>query len=65
MVKGRRREVVLGVIDAEQQLAQRRDAVVELIVEHWELSRDLLDYFVKPDPLSYEMAAASGLKGHY
>ena len=35
------------------------EAVVELIVEHWELSRDLLDYFVKPDPLAFEMAAES------
>lgn len=40
-------------------------AVVELIVEHWELSRDLLDYFVKPDPLDYKMTAATGSKGHY
>jgi DNA-binding GntR family transcriptional regulator len=32
---------------------------VELIVEHWELSRDLLDYFVKPDPLAFEMAAVN------
>jgi DNA-binding GntR family transcriptional regulator len=35
------------------------ETVVELIVEHWELSRDLLDYFVKPDPLAFEMAAES------
>lgn len=34
-------------------------AVVELIVAHWELSRDLIEYFVKPDPLSFEMAAAN------
>jgi len=33
--------------------------VVDLIVEHWELSRDLIEYFVKPDPLAFEMAAAS------
>ena len=33
-------------------------AVVELIVEHWELSRDLIEYFVKPDPLAFEMAAS-------
>ena len=33
--------------------------IVDLIVEHWELSRDLLDYFVKPDPLAFEMAAAN------
>ena len=31
--------------------------VVDLIVEHWELSRDLIEYFVKPDPLAYDMAA--------
>jgi len=31
--------------------------VVNLIVEHWELSKDLLDYFVKPDPLSFELEA--------
>jgi DNA-binding GntR family transcriptional regulator len=29
--------------------------VVELIVEHWELSRDSLDQFVRPDPLPTEM----------
>jgi DNA-binding GntR family transcriptional regulator len=33
--------------------------VVDLIVEHWELSRDLIEYFVKPDPLAFEMAAAN------
>jgi len=33
------------------------EAVVGLIVEHWELSRDLIEYFVKPDPLAFEMAA--------
>ncbi len=32
---------------------------VDLIVEHWELSRDLIEYFVKPDPLAFEMTAAS------
>ena len=31
--------------------------VVDLIVEHWELSRDLIEYFVKPDPLAFDMAA--------
>jgi DNA-binding GntR family transcriptional regulator len=31
--------------------------VVKLIVEHWELSRDLIEYFVKPDPLAFDMAA--------
>ena len=33
--------------------------VVELIVEHWELSRDLIEHFVKPDPLAFEMEAAN------
>jgi DNA-binding GntR family transcriptional regulator len=33
--------------------------VVDLIVEHWELSRDLIEYFVNPDPLAFEMAAAT------
>lgn len=33
--------------------------IVELIVEHWELSRDLLEYFVKPDPLAFEMDAVN------
>ena len=33
-------------------------AVVDLIVEHWELSRDLVEYFVKPDPLAFDMAAS-------
>ena len=31
--------------------------IVDLIVAHWELSRDLIEYFVKPDPLAYDMAA--------
>ena len=34
-------------------------AVVDLIVEHWELSRDLIEYFVKPDPLAFDMAASN------
>jgi DNA-binding GntR family transcriptional regulator len=38
----------------EQGDSQR---VVDLIVEHWELSRDLIEYFVKPDPLAFDMAA--------
>jgi DNA-binding GntR family transcriptional regulator len=33
--------------------------VVDLIVEHWELSRDLIEYFVKPNPLAFAMAAAN------
>ena len=34
-------------------------AVVDLIVEHWALSRDLIEYFVKPDPLAFDMAAVN------
>jgi len=33
--------------------------VVDLIVEHWELSRDRSEYFVKPDPLAFEMTAVN------
>ena len=33
--------------------------VVDLIVEHWELSRDLIEYFVNPEPLAFEMAAVN------
>ena len=33
--------------------------VVDMIVDHWELSRDLIEYFVKPDPLAFEMTAAN------
>jgi len=46
-----------ALIDAIE--AGDSQAVVHLIVEHWELSRDLLDYYVKPDPLAFEMAAES------
>jgi DNA-binding GntR family transcriptional regulator len=35
------------------------ERIVELIVKHWELSRDLIEYFVKPDPLAFEMAAVN------
>ncbi|MCG6889531.1 MAG: GntR family transcriptional regulator [Gammaproteobacteria bacterium] len=35
------------------------ERIVDLIVEHWELSRDLIEYFVKPDPLAFEMAAVN------
>jgi len=45
------------IIDALE--AGDSQAVVELIVEHWELSRDLIEYFVKPDPLAFEMAAVN------
>ena len=34
-------------------------SVVDLIVEHWELSRDLIEYFVKPDPLAFDMKAST------
>ena len=33
--------------------------VVDLIVEHWELSRDLIEYFVKPDALAFSMEAVN------
>lgn len=33
--------------------------VVDMIVEHWELSRDLIEYFVKPDPLAFDMTAVN------
>lgn len=45
---------MIGAIEAGD--AKR---IVDLIVEHWELSRDLLEYFVKPDPLAFEMAAVN------
>jgi DNA-binding GntR family transcriptional regulator len=35
------------------------ERVVGLILKHWELSRDLIEYFVKPDPLAFEMAAVN------
>ena len=35
------------------------ERIVALIVEHWELSRTILEYFVKPDPLAFEMAAVN------
>jgi len=35
------------------------ERIVDLIVEHWELSRDLIEHFVKPDPLAFEMAAVN------
>ncbi len=35
------------------------ERIVELIIKHWELSRDLIEYFVKPDPLAFEMAAVT------
>ncbi|MFT7557262.1 MAG: DNA-binding GntR family transcriptional regulator, partial [Planctomycetota bacterium] len=37
------------------------ESIVNSIVEHWELSRDLLEYFVKPDPLSFDMAVMKSL----
>jgi DNA-binding GntR family transcriptional regulator len=35
------------------------DRVVSLILKHWELSRDLIEYFVKPDPLAFELATVN------
>ena len=37
------------MIDAIEQADSQR--MVDLIVEHWELSHELMDYFVRPDPL--------------
>ena len=45
------------MIDAIEAGDSRR--VVDLIVEHWELSRDLIEYFVKPDALAFSMEAAN------
>ena len=60
-------QMVTRMFDALEQHDRMIDAIeagdaagiVDLIVEHWELSRDLVEYFVKPDPLAFEMAAAS------
>jgi len=38
-----------AMIDAIEQSDSER--MVDLIVEHWELSHELMDYFVRPDPL--------------
>ena len=34
-------------------------SIVDLIIEHWALSRDLIEHFVKPDPLAFEMEAVN------
>ena len=60
-------QMAMRMFDALEQHDRMIDAIeagdatgiVDLIVEHWELSRDLVEYFVKPDPLAFEMAAAS------
>jgi DNA-binding GntR family transcriptional regulator len=46
-------EMILAIEAGDSQ------RIVDLIVEHWELSRDLLEYFVKPDPLAFEMEAVN------
>jgi len=38
-----------AMVDAIEQSDSQR--MVELIVEHWELSHELMEYFVRPDPL--------------
>jgi DNA-binding GntR family transcriptional regulator len=37
------------MIEAIERTDSQR--MVDLIIEHWELSHDLMDYFVRPDPL--------------
>jgi DNA-binding GntR family transcriptional regulator len=41
------------MIDAIEQGDSK--VIVESIIDHWELSRDFLDYFVRPDPLPLEL----------
>jgi DNA-binding GntR family transcriptional regulator len=41
------------MIEAIEQGYSKR--TVKLIIEHWELSRDFLDYFVRPDPLPMDL----------
>jgi DNA-binding GntR family transcriptional regulator len=41
------------MIDAIERSDSKR--VVELILQHWELSKDRFDYFVRPDPLPIEI----------
>ena len=41
------------MIEAIEQGDSKR--TVELIIQHWELSRDFLDYFVRPDPLPMDL----------
>lgn len=41
------------MIEAIEQGDSKR--MVELIIEHWKLSRDFLDYFVRPDPLPIDL----------
>ena len=44
-------QMIAAIEDGDSQ------QVVDLIIEHWELSRDLIEYFVKPDPLAFDLAA--------
>ena len=41
------------MIEAIEQSDGKR--MVNLIIDHWELSRDFLDYFVHPDPLPIDL----------
>ena len=57
-----------GMVDRMYRALEHHDAMIDaieageagqvvgLIVEHWELSRDLIEYFVKPDPLAFDLA---------
>ena len=39
-------DAMIGAIESGDS-----ERMVELIVEHWELSHELMEYFVRPDPL--------------
>ena len=41
------------------------DVAVEVILEHWELTRNRIEYFVRPDPLSPDLGAASRLEDRH
>ncbi len=38
---------------------------VQIILEHWELTRDQIEHFVRPDPLSHEIAEQSAMDSKY
>jgi DNA-binding GntR family transcriptional regulator len=48
------------MIDAIE--AQNPDLAVELTLEHWDLSRDRLERFVRPDPLPLDMISLKDTK---
>jgi DNA-binding GntR family transcriptional regulator len=41
------------IIDALEK--GNREAVSNLVSEHWDLSKDLIEHFIKPDPLNFEL----------